>query len=199
MCPAPRGDRLPDDVTRVLREACEGDESRWDEVLATLYEKLREIARRELHAQRSDHTIEPTALAHEAWARLATRTDAVWKDRGHFLAVAAVAMRGILVDEARARQAQKRGGGLDRITLTYALERESRPPDPVDILDLHAALNDLALLSARQARIVELRFFGGLTVEEIARALEVSVTTVEGEWRLARAWLSRRIDASSLR
>jgi RNA polymerase sigma factor (TIGR02999 family) len=187
---------LPDDVTRILREACRGGPSSWDEALGVLYEKLREIARRELRGHGGVATIESTALANEAWARLAKRTDVEWKDRTHFLAVAAVAIRGILVDEARARGAQKRGGRVDRLTLTYADGPQAPTAEPLDVLDLHDALNELATLDSRQARIVELRFFAGLTGDEVASTLEVSLTTVEGGWRLARAWLARRLQGA---
>jgi RNA polymerase sigma factor (TIGR02999 family) len=190
----PRSDRLPDDVTRVLRAACGGDDARWDTVLAALYGKLREIAHRELRDVGSGHTIEATALVHEAWARLARKGDTAWKDRSHFLAVAAIAMRGILVDEARARGAKKRGGDGNRITVTSGLDQAASEQDPVDILDLHEALDQLTALSARQGRVVEMRFFGGMTSEEISAALEVSLRTVEREWRLARAWLGRHLE-----
>jgi RNA polymerase sigma factor (TIGR02999 family) len=142
-------------------------------------------------AHPGDYTIEATALAHEAWARLAGRDDARWKDRNHFLAVAAIAMRGILVDEARARGARKRGGDARRVTLAPTISGPAS--DPIDILDLHEALEALAALSGRQARVVEMRYFGGLTVQEIADTLGVSRATVDGDWRLARAWLARRL------
>jgi RNA polymerase sigma-70 factor, ECF subfamily len=185
---------LPDDVTQALREACQGEGAGWDAVLAALYGKLREIAHREIRRHDGGHTLEPTALADEAWARLAHGAGAEWKDRTHFLSVAAIAMRAILVDTVRARRAQKRGGALDRITLTPGVAAAGAAGDPVDIIDLHEALTDLAARSSRQARIVELRFFGGLTVEEVAASLSLSVSTVEGEWRVARAWLSRRLE-----
>jgi RNA polymerase sigma-70 factor (ECF subfamily) len=156
----------------------------------TVYAQLRKIAGSYLRG-RDQHTLQPTALVHEAFLRLRDEEQLV--DRDHFLAVAATAMRQILIDHARKRLAQKRGGGDARVTL------DSRVLDPkggdaaVEVLAVDDALGKLARLSARQARIVELQFFGGMTVEETARVMEISVSLVEKEWRRARAWMNREL------
>jgi RNA polymerase sigma factor (TIGR02999 family) len=159
---------------------------------ALLYGELRALAADFLRRERSDHTLQPTALVHEAWIRLSAQAGSPWNDRAHFFAIAAQAMRRILIDHARRRGADKRGGGLQRITLASGIT----PPlasTEVDLLALDDALVRLAALDERQARVVELRFFAGLTVEEVAVALGVSARTVASEWRLARAWLSRAL------
>jgi len=159
---------------------------------ALLYGELRALAADFLRRERADHTLQPTALVHEAWIRLSAQRDAHWVDRAYFFAIAAQAMRRILIDHARRRHADKRGGGLQRITLATEVTPPLDSAD-VDLLALDDALVRLAALDERQARIVELRFFAGLTVEEVAEALGVSARTVADDWRLARAWLSRAI------
>jgi len=144
-----------------------------------------------MRGQRSDHTLQPTALVHEAFIRLARR-GAGWASRGEFVAVAATAMRRILVDCARRRGAAKRRGGTP-VTLVEGLAIQAE--DPVDLLALDAALTRLAALEERPARVVELRFFGGLEIEEVAEALEVSSATVKRDWRFARAWLARELES----
>jgi RNA polymerase sigma factor (TIGR02999 family) len=172
-----------------------GSDSRPAEDLdALLYGELRALAADFLRRERSDHTLQPTALVHEAWIRLSAQAGSPWDDRAQFFAIAAQAMRRILIDHARRRRADKRGGGRQRITLASDIT----PPldsSGVDLLALDEALDRLAALDARQARVVELRFFAGLTVDEVAEALSVSARTVASEWRLARAWLSRALDA----
>jgi len=176
------------DATAILSELARGDESAAARLLPLVYQELRALAHSYFDAERPDHTLEPTALVHEAFVRLVGQTRVEWRSRAHFFAVAATAMRRVLTDHARKHRALKRGGDQERIPLTNV-------PTPsgaslVDLVDLDDALERLAALDERQYRIVELRFFGGLTVEQVAEVLEVSKTTVEGEWRMARAWLS---------
>ena len=165
-----------------------------DGLTDTLHGELSALAAELLGRERSGHTLEPTALVHEAWMRLSAQDGSLWNDRGHFLALSAQAMRRILIDHARRRRADKRGGGLRRITLSPDV---APAPDAreVDLLALDDALDRLAELDERQARIVELRFFSGLTVDEVADAIGVSARTVASDWRLARAWLSRELEA----
>jgi len=159
---------------------------------ALLYAELRALAADFLRRERSNHTLQPTALVHEAWIRLSDQVGSPWDNRAQFFAIAAQAMRRILIDHARRRQADKRGVGRQRITLASDI---TPPLDAaeVDLLALDDALDRLAALDARQAKIVELRFFAGLTVDEVAEAIGVSARTVAGDWRLARAWLSRAL------
>ena len=158
-----------------------------------VYEELRRIARLFFRSQAAV-TLQPTALVHEVFLRLAGR-DARFADRTHFLSVAARATRQILVDQARRRHAQRRGGGAVRVTLTDAAPQPTGP-DPVDVLALDEALQRLAVLSPRQARVMELVWFGGLSAAEVAAALDVSVSLVEKEGRMARAWLRQTLSAS---
>jgi RNA polymerase sigma factor (TIGR02999 family) len=159
---------------------------------ARLYGELRALAGDFLRRERSDHTLQPTALVHEAWIRLSAEAGSPWDNRARFFAIAAQAMRRILIDHARRKQADKRGGGAQRITLVTDITPPLDSAD-VDLLALDEALDRLAALDERQARVVELRFFAGLTVDEVAEALDVSARTVAGDWRLARAWLSREL------
>ena len=156
-----------------------------------VYDQLREIARVYLSRERSGHTLQPTALVHEAYLKLADQNRVVWQNRSHFLAVAATAMRRILVNHAKAHKAQKRGGSLARLTLDEALaEAQGRTGDLV-VLD--EALSELERIDPEQVRIVELRFFGGLTASEAAEALGISERTVFRQWMMARAWLKGRV------
>ena len=160
---------------------------------ARLYAELRALAGSFLNRERADHTLQPTALVHEAWIRLSAQDGSRWSNRAHFFAVAAQCMRRILIDHARRKGRHKRGGELQRVTMVTDLTPSLEPAE-VDVLALDEALQRLAELDARQAQVVELRFFAGLTVEEVAQALDVSARTVAGDWRLARAWLSRELD-----
>lgn len=158
------------------------------------YDELRALAASWFRRQASDHTLQPTALVHEAYLRLMKLPDPQWRDKTHFFAVASVAMRRILVDHARHRGTRKRGGsGATRITLDEAAAIEASGSSVVDVLELDAALSRLEKLDPRQGRIVELRFFGGMDVEEIAKALGVSSRTVKLDWGMARAWLSQQL------
>jgi RNA polymerase sigma-70 factor (ECF subfamily) len=160
-----------------------------------LYEELHRLAGEYFRSQRIGHTLQPTALVNEAYLKLAEKTRIEWESRAHFLAVAAKAMRQILIDHARGRATVKRGAGRCRVTMAEGMTPITET-DP-ELLDLDEALTKLAAMDARQSRIVELRFFGGLTMEEIAGVLDLSKTTVETEWRMARAWLRRELSGGS--
>ena len=159
--------------------------------LPEVYDELRRLAGFYLGRERANHTLQPTALVHEAFVKLTEQASAHWNDETHFRAVAANAMRQILVDHARARGASKRGGGWLRVTLSDAARAEGL--SDLDMLALEESLEALGELSTRRARVVELRFFGGLTCAEIARVNDVSIKTVEADWYLARAWLRQRM------
>lgn len=179
-------------VTQLVVAMNAGDRSARDALLPLVYAELRQQAAAYFRAQRGDHTLQPTALVHEAFLRLMGIDHIEWEGRSHFLAVAAMAMRNILADHARRRRAEKRGGSWERITLTgLGSDGGERA---LDALDLDEALTALAAMDERQARIVELRFYGGLSVEQVAHVLEVSTRTVELDWRMARAWLRDRLD-----
>lgn len=162
-----------------------------EELVPLVYDELHRLAAAYMRDERGSHTLQPTALAHEAYLKLVDESEAGWRGRAHFFAAAARAMRQILVDHARARGAAKRGGGRERITLADAAGGPATAP--LDLLALDEALADLARLSDRRARLVEMRFFAGLTNEEAAEALGVATATVEKDWYLARAWLRRRL------
>lgn len=160
--------------------------------MQVLYGELRALAASYLAAQRPDHTLQPTALVHEAYIRLLGQRRQDWNGRLHFFSVAAMAMRQVLVNHAVSRRAQKRGQGRDRISLSEAVPGDGR--EDVDFIALGAALDELEKLSPRQARIVEMRYFAGLPTADIADALCVSPSTVEKDWRMARLWLLRRLE-----
>lgn len=168
-------------------------EPRSPEHLSTvLYDELRELAQREMAGERPDHTLQPTALAHEAWLRLERNRDATFENRAHFFGAAAIAIRRILVEHARRRARLKRGGGAARVDLA-AIDPAGPVPDEA-LLELDRALERLAVFAPDHARIVELRFFAGMALPEIARMKGVSVSTVQREWRLARAWLKTELE-----
>jgi RNA polymerase sigma factor (TIGR02999 family) len=179
------------DVTRFLAGLGRGDTLAADRLLPVVYDELRDLAGRFFQGQPGGQTLQPTALVHEAYLRLVDQTRAGWLDRAHFFNIAAKAMRQILVDHARRRRAAKRGGNWGRISLAQV--GTNSPASEVDVLDLDEALTELAALDERQARIVELRFLAGLTVEETAAVLGISARTVKLRWRQARAWLRRRL------
>jgi RNA polymerase sigma factor (TIGR02999 family) len=180
-----------EDVTQVLEDLRKGDKRAADKLLPLVYDEFRALARHYLAQERMNHTLQPTALVHEAYMKLVDQTRVDWQGKSHFFAVAAQAMRRILVDHSLSRQRDKRGGGRARVVLDEAVALS--PQKDEDVLALDEALERLAALDARQARVVELRFFGGLSVEEVAQALGVSKRTVEGDWTFARAWLSREL------
>jgi RNA polymerase sigma-70 factor (ECF subfamily) len=164
------------------------------DLFPAVYDELRRIARRFLGREREGHTLQPTALVHEAWLRLSNERHADWRGRTHVVAVGAQAMRRLLVDHARGRKRTKRGGDAASVTLHEWLDAADDRPVPIeDALALDRALTTLASIDPRQARIVELRYFGGLTVPEVADELGISVRTVEGEWTHARVWLRREL------
>lgn len=179
------------EVTRLLARLGD-DGTATEELLPIVYDELRSIAERCLRGERAGHTLQPTALVHEAFLKLVAQDDASFRNRPQFLGVCAQAMRRILVDAARARRARKRGGDWERVTLSAVPDRDG---DAVDLLALDDALAELLRLSERQGRVVELRYFGGLTIPEAAATLGVSESTVEAEWRVARAWLGARLNA----
>ena len=182
------------EATRLLSEIGNGNREAIDRLMPLVYGELRRIAASYLRSERGGHTLQPTALVHEAYLRLAREAGEKIRDRDHFIAVAATAMRQILTDHARRRHAQKRGGAAVRVTLDGALLGDGAgEAAAVDVLSINAALTKLAELSPRQARIVELQFFGGLTVDEVARVLDVSKSLVEKEWRRARAWIQQQM------
>ncbi|RMF83308.1 MAG: sigma-70 family RNA polymerase sigma factor [Planctomycetota bacterium] len=177
------------DATQVLVRARDGDAAAAADLMPMVYAELRALAGHYLAREQANHTLQPTALVHEAYLKLVDQTRANYEDRTHFFAVAAEAMRRVLVDYARRRAAVKRGAGWERVTLDHALGRSDSAT--LDAAPLDDALDRLARLDATQARIVELRFFGGLGNREIASILGLSLRTVENEWRMARAWLRR--------
>ena len=178
-------------ITSVLEAADRGEAIRADELLPLVYDDLRSLARRYLARENAGHTLQPTALVHEAWVRLVDQSRVQWKGRTHFFAIGAQAMRRVLVDHARGRLRDKRGGGRPRVELREDVALASERDE--DVLAVDEALEKLARLDERQARIVELRFFGGLSVEEVAEVLGVSKRTVEAEWTMLRAWLRREL------
>jgi RNA polymerase sigma factor (TIGR02999 family) len=188
---------LPPDgeVTALLHAAAEGDAHAADALMHQVYDALRRIAHRQLRGERADHTLNTTALVHEAWMKL-VRQDAGFSNRAHFLGVAALAMRRILVTYAKARLAAKRGGGVRAVTLEPG--RVPDPNAPEGLLALDDALEGLLALDERMGKVVLYRFYAGLTEPEIADALDVSVPTVKRDWRRARAWLGAELrgDAS---
>jgi RNA polymerase sigma factor (TIGR02999 family) len=185
----------PENVTALLRRWQQGDQAATEELLPLVYGELRRIARRHLRGERHGHTLEATALVHEVYLRLSGGDELHWNDRVHFYAVAAQMMRRVLVDHARGRGAAKRGGSVVKVSLDEA--RDPAVESGADVVALDDALASLEALDPRKSRIVELRFFGGLTLEETAAVLGISVPTVVKETRLARAWLHRQIVGGS--
>jgi RNA polymerase sigma-70 factor (ECF subfamily) len=184
-------DSPPGDVTRLLAALNTGDPDARPALVSLVYSELRKLASRYLRHERANLTLQPTALVHEAYLRLAEQHGVRWQNRAHFFGVAAQAMRRILVDHARAHQASKRGGGRAPVPLDEV--EIGTPQRPEDVALLDEALTRLEKLDPQQGRIVELRFFAGLTVEETGEVLGVSATTVKREWSLARAWLHREM------
>ena len=177
----------PHRVTQLLEQWSHGDDAALTELTPLVYEELRRIAHHFMEGQRSDHTLQTTALVNEAYLRLADQTNPRWQNRAHFFAVAARAMRQILVSYARSQQAQKRGGGALKVELDEAALVS--PAESQEIVDLHEALVRLATLDSRKAQVVELKYFGGLNYDEMAEVLKISRVTVRRDWEFARAWL----------
>ena len=181
----------PQEVTQMLLDWSQGDQQALDRLIPVVYGELRRLASRHLRRERADHTLQTTALIHEAYLKLIEQRNVQWQNRAHFFGIAARLMRRILVDYARSKDASKRGGGEIHLALDEALD-EAEAQD-ADLIALDDALTSLASFDSRQSRIVELRYFGGLTIEETAEAIGVSPATVEREWNLARAWLRREL------
>jgi RNA polymerase sigma factor (TIGR02999 family) len=177
----------PQRVTELLAHWSHGDDAALAELTPLVYEELRRLAHHFMEGQRPDHTLQTTALVNEAYLRLADQTNPRWQNRAHFFAVAARAMRQILVSYARSNRAQKRGGGAARIELDEAAILS--PQQSNEIVDVHEALEKLATLDSRKAQVVELKFFGGLNYEEIAEVLKIARMTVRRDWEFARLWL----------
>ena len=181
------------EVTQLLREWSGGRQEARDELLGLVYEPLRAIAGRHLNREREGHTLQPTALVHELYLKLVDQRRVAWNDRAHFFAVAAQVMRRILVDHARRRNSDKRGGGLVPLTIGAALDLAAA--ENFDVVALDVALENLEKIFPQQARIVELRFYAGLTIDETASVLGVSAATISREWTMARAWLRRALSS----
>ena len=183
------------DVTALLLAWGKGDRAAGDKLLPVVYAELHRRAAAAMRRESEGNTLQATALVHEAYMRLIDQRHSEWKNRAQFYGLAAQLMRRILIDHAREHLAAKRGGGAHQVTLS-GIEAASDDEGAVDVLALHDALERLALLDARQSRLVELRYFGGLSIDETAEALEVSPATVKREWATARAWLKRELAGS---
>jgi RNA polymerase sigma-70 factor (ECF subfamily) len=195
--PSPRQDQpavSAGDVTQLLANLRNGQPAATSELMPLVYDELHRLARQHMRHERPDHTLQPTALVHEAFLHLVSESERTWQNRTHFIRLAAQVMRRLLIDHARARRTAKREGRLQRIPLDEPLLVTDDQSD--ELLALNEALDRLAAIDARQSRIVELRFFGGLTVEETADALGVSPKTVKRDWTVARAWLHRELQQS---
>ena len=184
------------DVTALLHAWNAGDLAARDRATALVYDELRRRATVHLRRERNEHTLQPSALVHEAYLRLVDQRDTVWQNRAHFLALFSRMMRRVLVDHARGRLAAKRSGKWARVTLADA-DAIGGSELVIDLLDLDAALNRLAVFDARKSRVAELRFFGGLSLTEMGHVLEVSPKTVERDWQMARAWLFKTLSGDS--
>jgi RNA polymerase sigma-70 factor, ECF subfamily len=182
-------------VTDLLTRWSDGDDAALAELTPLVYEELRHLAHRYMGAERADHTLQTTALVNEAYLRLADQTNPRWQNRAHFFAVAARAMRQILVSYARSRQAQKRGRGAFKVDLEEAALVS--PEESEEIVDLHEALEQLATLDSRKAQVVELKYFGGLNYDEIAEVLKVSRITVRRDWEFAKVWLYTELHSAT--
>jgi RNA polymerase sigma-70 factor, ECF subfamily len=183
--------RSQHDVSALLVDVRNGDRAALDRLLPLVYGELRHIAHRYMQRRFAGQTLQTTALVHEAYIRLAGNERNVWQDRSHFFAVCAQVMRNLLIDRARSRQAEKRGGRAHRVSLEKVTGASS--DDPIDLLTLNEALDNLAAFDLRKSRIVEMRYFGGMTAEETAEVLDVSPITVKREWLKARAWLYKYV------
>ena len=184
-----------DNVTMLLGEFGSGNQEAAEELMPLVYEHLKRIAHRQLQRERSDHTLNTTALVHEAYMKLVDQNRVSWKNRAHFYAISSQAMRRILVNYAVNRKAQKRGGGQAIVSFDEQFFVQEAKAD--ELIALNDALEGLSKLSERQSKVVEYRFFGGMTGEEIAEILQVSLATVRLDWRLAKAWLSRELTEGS--
>lgn len=189
--PPPENPSDPVAITRLLEQWNRGDPGAAERVVPLVYDQLRAIAGGYLRRERRDHTLQTTAVVHEAWVRLIENNGIEWQNRGHFVGVIARVMRRVLVDYARRHRAAKRGGDVEKVTLAEAVEVSAGQPP--DIVALDEALQALEALDPDKARIIELRFFGGLSIDEAAEHLGVSAATVNRQWRRARNWLYHRL------
>jgi RNA polymerase sigma factor (TIGR02999 family) len=185
----------PPSVTALLADWSRGNHSALNQLLPLVYAELRRMAARQLRTERPDHTLQPTALVHEAYLRLVDQRQVDWQGRAHFFGVAAQVMRRILVDHARRHKAGKRGDGTPRVSIDEA--KDITASDDIPILALDQALDRLHTLDAKLAKIVELRAFGGLTIDEAAHVLDVSPSTAKRDWRTAKAWLNRELGSAA--
>ena len=185
----------PDRITQLLEQWSHGDNAALAELTPLVYEELRRLAHHFMGGERSDHTLQTTALVNEAYLRLADQTNPSWQNRAHFFALAARAMRQILVNYAKASQSQKRGGGALKVELDEVALIS--PEQTTEILDVHEALERLATLDSRKAHVVELKYFGGLNHDEIAEVLKISTVTVRRDWVFAKAWLYTELHNAS--
>lgn len=181
----------PGDVTKLLRGASAGDKDAFEHLLPLVYDELRRIARRQMRRERSDHTLHPTALVHEVYLKMIDQANNTFNSRAHFYGIAARAMRQVLIDHARKRSAEKRGGDWARTTLSNRQIGMSLKSE--ELLALDTALDKLDTIDTRLRRIVEFRFFAGMTEDEVAEVLELSLRTVQRDWAKARAWLYREL------
>lgn len=188
-------DKNLEDVTHILQEWSAGTNNAHERLMPLVYAELRRLARHYLRKERSGHTLQPTALVHEAYLKLIDQTRVSWQNRAHFYGVAAQLMRRILVDHARAAAAEKRGGDATRFTLDEA-RLQLRQQKSVDLIALDEVLQRLAKIDARKSRVVEMRFFGGLREDEIAECLGVSTKTVTRDWQMAKLWLYSELAAT---
>jgi RNA polymerase sigma factor (TIGR02999 family) len=184
----------PQKVTQLLADWRQGDDAALTQLTPLVYEDLRRLAHRYMRGQRADHTLQATALVNEAYLRLADQTNPSWQNRAHFFAVAARAMRQILVNYAESYRSQKRGGGVAKMELNEAALVS--PEQSNEIVSLHEALGNLATLDSRKAEVVELKYFGGLSYDEIAEVLKVSRNTVRRDWEFARTWLYTQLESA---
>jgi RNA polymerase sigma factor (TIGR02999 family) len=183
----------PQHITELLLKATKGNRVAADQLIDAVYDELRQRAKYYLNREHHpDHTLQPTALVHEAYLRLIKQDQVVWQNRTHFFAMASEMMRRILVDYARTQQAEKRGGEAIRLALDAALDLAVPQPD-INLIVLDDALTELSELDPRQAKLVELRYFGGLSVEETAEVMQLSVATVMREWKITKMWLYRKL------
>ena len=184
----------PAEITKLLVRSSQGDKTALDQLLPLVYQELHRLAHHQLQKERAHHSLQTTGLVHEAYLRLAGQQQVDWENRFHFFALAANMMRRVLVDYARAQQSNKRGGGAVHVSLSQA---EEKAADRVaEVIALDEALATLATLDPRQSQVIELRYFGGLSVEETAAVLKVSPSTVHSDWRQARAWLYLQLSPS---
>ncbi|HEV8371087.1 MAG TPA: sigma-70 family RNA polymerase sigma factor [Pyrinomonadaceae bacterium] len=179
-------------VTQLLIDWSKGDQAALDKVMPLVYSELRRLASNYLRRERAGHTLQPTALVNEAYLKLVDQRNAKWQNRAQFFGISAQLMRRILVDHARQHQAEKRGGSEQQRLSISSVEALAKKPE-IDLLALNEALEELAKMDSQQARIVELKFFGGLSIEETAEVLGIGHATVERDWRMARAWLRRQL------